>query len=156
MKLTENQKFFLECKPSELLAIALKDLIKCERSPKFRIDMAEWVSQDEEEGVCEVCLAGAALVKTLNVTHFVNVQNKNGFTAKQAQKIADRSYMLNDFRKGYIKDGLSRIGINIDHDTRYNNIPYYYCADLYSYNFDPALFKQSMRNIIKLLKENDL
>ena len=55
----------LSDKPSEALIQALEDLIKCERSPKYEIDMDYW--NESSGGVCSVCLGGSALVKTYKV-----------------------------------------------------------------------------------------
>ena len=50
-------------KLSDCLAVALGDLIKCERQKRtYRIDMMQF---HEPNGHCTVCLAGAAMAQTL-------------------------------------------------------------------------------------------
>ena len=51
----------------ELLSLALKDLKKCEKDDDYKIEMSVWhePNQGTNIGVCEVCLAGAVMAKTL-------------------------------------------------------------------------------------------
>lgn len=59
-----KNKSQLPDKPSELLIVALADLEKCERSKKFHIEMAYWFMKNDNDGICEVCLAGAVMAQS--------------------------------------------------------------------------------------------
>lgn len=50
---------------STTIRVALKDLTKVEASKKYKVYMGDWHSPDEEQGICEVCFAGAVMAKTL-------------------------------------------------------------------------------------------
>ncbi len=51
---------------SELLEIALEDLRKCEADPAYDIYMGDW--HRPKNGVCWVCMAGAAMAERLGVS----------------------------------------------------------------------------------------
>lgn len=51
--------------PSELLRLAVADVRKCLRSPRYRVDMTDWHSP-APDGVCEVCIAGAVMAQELD------------------------------------------------------------------------------------------
>lgn len=55
-------------KKSEILEIALKDLIAVEQMDKYTIDMGTWCEVDLNYGTCTVCLAGAVMMNTLKAT----------------------------------------------------------------------------------------
>ena len=50
--------------PSELLANAVIDLTKSEKSPDFKVDMDEWMCQKEP---CIVCIAGSVMAHRVGV-----------------------------------------------------------------------------------------
>lgn len=60
--MTETQ---LPDKKSELIRLAIADLEKCEQDPNYTIDMTRW-HEPRYDGVCQVCLAGSVMAKTLN------------------------------------------------------------------------------------------
>ena len=47
----------------ELLRLAIDDLKLCYDDPDVRVNMGEWATYDARENVCEVCLAGALVLK---------------------------------------------------------------------------------------------
>lgn len=61
----EKTKDLLPNKPSKLLKVALRDLIKVESMPKYKIDMNEWMKKVNGDP-CQVCHAGAVMACTLN------------------------------------------------------------------------------------------
>jgi hypothetical protein len=55
-------------KLSELLRMALDDLYKAERDPRFFVDMGAWYCVDEDNpDRCLCCLAGAVIANRMNV-----------------------------------------------------------------------------------------
>lgn len=137
----------MQSKPSEMLRIALLDLTKCEKLENYAIDMGSWV--DKHDGICYVCLAGACLTQTFKAEHFINPEEKNGFTVKQAEKISNISFALNDFRLGDIESGLRYLKLE-----RPKKIARYF--PITPYRTNNKLFKAGIRSIIKMLKKNDL
>ena len=60
--------------PSELINTAMIDLEACERDPRYHIEMGLWHTGTDwdtgpSESICNVCLAGAVMAKTLDVNH---------------------------------------------------------------------------------------
>lgn len=53
-------------KRSALLRIAVRDAMKCEKDPRFKLDMLSWVTP-VGDGTCKVCMAGAVMVQRLAV-----------------------------------------------------------------------------------------
>jgi hypothetical protein len=51
----------------ELLYIALCDLEKVEKDPRYRIEMEVWHNFNGLNNTCKVCLAGAVLAKTCDI-----------------------------------------------------------------------------------------
>lgn len=52
-------------KSSELIRMAIYDLLWVSKNPQYKIDMKEW--HTPSDGVCKVCLAGAVMARTLRV-----------------------------------------------------------------------------------------
>lgn len=52
-------------KRSSLIRLAVADLEKCERDPRYVIDMGSWIISVET--TCSVCLAGSIMAQTLNM-----------------------------------------------------------------------------------------
>ena len=65
-KLIMNQ---LPDKPSELIRLAIRDMQLCERDPRYNLNMNQWHSGGSSDGerVCQVCMAGSVMAKTLQV-----------------------------------------------------------------------------------------
>ena len=54
-------------KPSELLTVALNDLIKTENDPRYRVDMYIWHDPMGPDS-CLVCLAGSVMAQSLETS----------------------------------------------------------------------------------------
>lgn len=152
----QKKEDILTAKPSRVLALALEDLQKLERTPGFRINMSEWVSMysgryDEfgiwqsDEKECVVCLGGSVLVERFNVKSWSGL-NRGNFP-KRAKQIARA---LNEFRTGDIWCGLMELGIK----KIPGSLPCY--APVTGYHTNPSIFKRDMRGIIKQLEEAGL
>lgn len=161
MTLTAEQEDYLTSKPSKILGLALKDFIKCERSKRFTINMACWISWDRDtpnvdikKNHCLVCLGGAALVQTFKVKSFLDDCNYEGtpFTKSEAIKISRVAYALNNFRRGDVRDALLILKIpmkkinKLKRDQVY--VPYH--------SEDPVAFKAGLKEIIKELESQNL
>jgi hypothetical protein len=152
IKLTEKQREFLKARPSELLKIALGDLIKCEKSPKYKINMNRWVDYGAAPNMpCHVCLAGAALVKEFDAKELITPCQNPGYTDKQADRLQRIALGLNDLRIGNLYEGLETLGIP---KTKLKKIPHD-CA-ITDYHTDNFAFKKDMRKLVKFLQDNDL
>lgn len=88
-------------KMSDLIRVALKDMALCEADPCYAIHMMDW--HTPSKGVCKVCLAGAVMAKTLEVSvegRFVPSYFKE--TPDNRHKL----YALNDLRIGDVEGAM--------------------------------------------------
>lgn len=95
-------------KPSKLIRVAIHDLEEVEKNPRYRVRMYRWhYNSVLEPGVCQVCLAGSVIAcrsgiapnKTLGGHYRLPCQAK--------------MFALDDFRRGYVGSGLSRLGFEL-------------------------------------------
>ena len=91
-------------KPSELIHLALEDLEKAERSPKYKINMDDWHSPISSTR-CEVCLAGAVMAGTMecDIGEFMGPSEFGQSRAKLSS--------LEYFRLGEVATALIKLGI---------------------------------------------
>lgn len=81
----------------ELLSLALDDLEQTERKPGFRIVMNDWIVV-ADDGVCEVCLAGAMLVNRLGC---IPALSSGGlWTKEMPPSLLRKCEALDHFRRG--------------------------------------------------------
>lgn len=121
-------------KPSELIRLALADLALCAADPNYRIDMTDWHSPDN--GVCQVCLAGAVMAKSLNAPpaaglHWIDFPDNS-------HKIES----LNDFRMGDVGRALAVLDIDVPDDG-----DYVFNRTITPYDKDPDAFMADMRHL---------
>ena len=121
-------------KPSELIRLALADLALCAADPNYRIDMGEW--HKPEHGVCQVCLAGAVMAKSLNASRAAELCSSD--FPENSQKIL----ALNDFRMGDVCRALDSLDLDLSNWGR--NAPE---RSITPYHRDPAAFMADMRDL---------
>ena len=56
-----------------MIRAALADLALCEADEVYRIDMDHWHQPNHEDGLCEVCFAGAVMAKSLGADNAVQM-----------------------------------------------------------------------------------
>ncbi len=88
--------------PSELITLALRDLLACESKGRYQICMNFWMVQGR---VCGVCLAGAVMAQTCGIEQ--NIDSP----ADMPEEIRPKMMALNLFRTGEIRAGLWAMGI---------------------------------------------
>lgn len=129
-------------KPSDLIALALKDLAAAERSKKYKINMGAWHEQLGTSRACSVCFAGAVMAK-LNDIGPQHAVFPDSFDPETQNKLA----ALNLFRLGDVQGGLDDMGLSCA------IIPYRGVA-----NYNPGTkgkkFKADMKKVIAVLKKN--
>lgn len=127
---------------SDLIELALNDLEKCEADPRYQINMGTWHKPIKgSEAVCAVCFAGAVMAQTNMVD--IN-ENHNGSALSDADE--DRIDALNEFRCGYIREGLDRMGLTIN-----DGVPDDF--DAADYRVYPAKFKAEMKALASDLRQ---
>lgn len=128
-------------KPSALIRLALKDLEKCERSRKYKINMSVW---HEPNGKCSVCMAGAIMAQRLNCDPGKELAPwQDGlFDADTRGKLDAVDW----FRMGCVDMGLHGMGI----DRIYPD------QKVTDYHRDRSQFKRDMRKLASLLAKEGL
>lgn len=153
-------------KPSELLILAMTDLEACENDPNYRINMDHWCNyEDTNNGrVCEVCLAGAFLAKSTkylpmqpNVTNVTASYRDHMLEAngKIPVKIKDKMSAIDEFRCGYLVNGLNWLDIPVpDSIPDSFNISYFTLSNMSRNKREE--WKLHMCTIIGILKAEGL
>lgn len=130
----------LPAKPSSLIELALKDLALVEKDPKYRVNMYGWHSGSiGHSGVCDVCLAGAVMAKTLKVRRITD-RNPDGF---KDQRTSSRLKALNMFRIGFVDFAFHRLS------KKNKGVK---DRQIVQYDTNKILFKNQMNELIKDLK----
>lgn len=127
-------------KPSELIVLALADLIKCERSSKYAIAMDTGWHAPRSPSTCEVCLAGGVIAQTLGAS-------PNDFKMPTCYKIGLQRKLdaLDDFRCGRVGAGL----MILRRTLAFQKIGYTLDRTITAYNISAAKFKREMRALAR-------
>lgn len=146
-------------KPSDLIELAVKDLIKVERNKLYKLSLdSSWHDpigceyETDENGydtgvvkkpakVCLVCFAGAVIASTLK-TSFNATKHPDDFDSDTQ----DRLLALDCFRVGNVSDGLSQIYSDEAFSCRLNRKIVRYSAK------NSEKFKKQMRELAKDLR----
>lgn len=124
--------------PSQLLRIALADLEKCESDPRFKVDMGVWLAPPGNEYLnpstnCAVCLAGAVMANTLNVSftgakHEIMPSSDDYIDPKNQNQLM----AIDLLRGGYLRSAFNELSIEKPKDIpdqvkfpRYGNPGFY-------------------------------
>jgi len=98
-KLTKRERAAILRDPnarlSDLLEIAALDAIALQRQKRVKFNMSRWVSPNTGNK-CEVCLAGAALYRTMSKTAWVGAPDSAGL----GLAVAANCYRINGARSG--------------------------------------------------------
>jgi hypothetical protein len=129
--------------PSELIRLAIADLEKIEKNPKYAIYMGDWHAVDSYTGKCEVCLAGSVMACTLGVS-----PNIDSDACEFGDDVSAKLYALNDFRTGQIGAAFWSMGIEIPDGLE--------DQDIVSYDSDPKEFKRQMLAMADMLESKGL
>lgn len=129
-------------KLSALIFVALKDLRKVERSPKYSIAMSQtWHDGTTIFAPCMVCFAGAVMAGTCKVP-----LNKYA-TPEYFPRDTNRKFMaLDSIRLGYLQSALNRLDVELP-KVFTNEV------EIADYTDDPAQFHKDMHQIAKELKK---
>jgi hypothetical protein len=79
-------------KLSALLRIAVKDAKACEADPRYKLAMDTWHTPRSPGGVCEVCLAGSVMAKTLGLRRDVSA-SPYSYTTSVERRLRALDYM---------------------------------------------------------------
>lgn len=133
----------LPTKLSDLINLALDDLIKCEEmSDKYKVDMA-YYCDNSNSGKCFVCFAGAVMAQTLKCDGD-HLTTEYLITESKYSNVIDA---LDDVRCGCVNYALAQLGIVSDKE---------YDTYIVRYRNDPEEFKKQMRALSATLATDGL
>ncbi len=139
MKRPKTKTIQLPNKPSALLDLALKDLIKTEKDKKYIINMGDWHLTRDFLPCC-VCLAGAVIAKTLEWPI-----DKDYWPASDSRN--DKKLMALEYlRTGDVYSAISTMGLDLKGD--YMKLD----RDIVGYDESPKDFKKQIQKLVKDLK----
>ena len=94
-------------KPSELIRVALADLVKVEAMPEtYSVSMGVWHHRSRT-GKCFVCLAGSVMAGSLGADASATM-NPNHYDPLTRRKLM----ALDSLRCGYVNDALEHLGLD--------------------------------------------
>ena len=133
-------------KPSDLLALALNDLRKVEKSKKYRVGMYVWHRPALDSTPCEVCMAGAVMAKTLGVSRYES-RLPDSFPPPVECKLD----ALDAFRNYMWRSGFSEMGVS---ESRSKKACDALCSihDKVSHEKDLNGFHRNMRKAVRIMR----
>lgn len=126
-------------KPSELIRLAVADLVKCEKNLGYKIHMGHYHFNDED-GICNICLAGAVMAQSLKCP--ISITRSPSYY--NVQKIL---YALDCFRCGTVDISFCYMGI----DTKN-----FYNREITQYRVDKNKFKEEILALAYDLEKDGL
>lgn len=128
-------------KLSRLMRLALNDLYKVERSPKYRVNMYLW-HEGIDKSYCSVCFAGSIMAKTLgSKTDAVKGPRDFGYDWSRA------FFALDHVRNGKVQDAMASLV-----QPTYK-VP---SREVCSYYEDPKQWRKDMWKIVRELERKRL
>jgi len=123
-------------KPSELILLALKDLILVECSKSYEIDMGEWhTPRSSFNDKCLVCFAGAIMAKTLKIDASEDV-DPTDFSNATHSKLESLEF----FRMGEVGDAFEILGRSYTKGLEFDR-------NITHYATNAGKFKREMRKL---------
>ena len=92
-------------KLTDLLTLALNDLEKCYKDPKFLIDYGQWYTPRGKDRPCFVCLAGSVMAKTLKIKSDKELTPESLHPELSGKTIA-KLQAIDCFRKGLVSKAM--------------------------------------------------
>lgn len=133
--------------PSDLIIVAMGDLVAAEMSNKYIIKMGVWHDADDEDisNACAVCLAGSVMAMSLGAKLKETVSPYNFYKIPGAK---DKLLALNEFRIGSVEFSFDLMGIDGAPDKVLRD------REIALYENDPVEFKSDMLKMAAFLARN--
>ena len=133
-------------KPSAILRVALADLYKIERDPKYYVFMGSYhdprgYAVGKPPEACEVCLAGCVIASSPASKGGSVYLGPGHFNATAAKKLR----MLDAFMNGWIHEGLYQMRFSLPEGWLKTRVPT-------AYDVNPLKFKRQMRRLARDLE----
>ena len=134
---TATEVDLYEFKPSDLILVALNDLLSCIEDDRYEVSMLDWhTASSYDNASCMVCLAGAVMAQTLKSNP------KCDFIPSSFDQKTGRALLaLNEFRVGHVSTGFGHLGLKEATGLKFNReIAHWYHNEL---QFQRDMFKLS-------------
>ena len=105
-------------KPCELISLALSDFRKCLEDVNYKIDMR--VCHAPGIYHCSICLVGAVLAQTFEVSQHSHISPSEYFGKEQDKSDRDKLEALDFFRRGEIRLGIRYMGREPERSEAFN------------------------------------
>lgn len=131
---------------SELLTVALDDLLKIEKRKHYKVRMDRWHDYRRAKDVCEICLAGSWLA---NATDIPRVWDRTPSMFADT-RLSNRMWALEYVRVGNVTAAMEKLGIFPQrlHSCFDRKIPHYHT--------DRKGFFRELRKLARDLREEGL
>jgi ribosomal protein S8 len=147
-KKNNTQAKALPFKASELVSVALNDLLAVEKEKGYIVDMEYWHEVDDDTKKCRVCFAGSVMAKSLKVT-----KNKDVSPDSFDDLTNNQLSALDNFRCGSVLDGLSLLYGDSTSENLRSKYSFLRNRRVTPYNTSPQQFKKDMKELIKDLQK---
>ena len=130
-------------KPSELLELAIGDVLEVEKMPGWELNMRGWIWR-RWDGSCSACLAGAVMLRRLGV---VPQEDHYPSPNDEPTRIGNKLHALNFLRKGDMDTAGYLLGVEI---------PTSICPHIPRHEDDRDGFFAALRHLVTDLREAGL
>jgi hypothetical protein len=131
--------------PSELIMQTMDDFELIENDPLYSINMGTW--HWPEDHACEVCFAGACMVKSLDADITFDIEPD-----EYSSSVEGKLNALDSFRAGYISSALAHLNKVYPKDFLDEDGDEYFRIPITDYKDDPVKFKSDMWALVVLLQ----
>ena len=142
---TERAKEFEEAPLSRCLEMGLEDLAEIEGDEAYRVSMGLWHTSVRDLRVCAVCQAGAVMAKTFKVD-----PRQTLYPAHFSPAVRARLFALEFLRIGDVWGALNTMG-QLENLNKSSMLERFWVRAYYS---DPSGYKEDMRKLVQLLRDN--
>lgn len=142
----------LSNKPSEAILQAIEDLEWCEQDPRYRIDMDDWHTPVDD--VCYVCQAGAILTRRVaqdRRDEYLSLMSASNIDIGNREVLKIKAF--DELRNGYVEEFLIQWGVYAPHVYKLAEMVYDDVWEWVKYNDDEEQYKDNMRIVSRVLKE---
>ena len=120
-------------KPSELIRVALNDLMRCYNDSEYVVSMGAWHVPNLAS--CQVCLAGAVMAKTLG-----SDSNQLFGPSSFSRPIDSILWALNELRMGAVSSAFGYLELGFAGGSKFNR-------DITSWHVDSIRFMGDMNQL---------
>lgn len=135
--------------PSELIRLAINDLMTFELNESFEIRMEKWIEYLRETDICTISMEGAVMVETLGCNYKNQIDHLKDLPVIESNKIM----AINDIRQGDLE--VAAIRLSVDKNQQKTNRVMKKWWPI-SYKHNKERFKDNMLKLASLYEREGL